>query len=59
MRTRAQEIAKELNKSGEWIHDLCEELCELADMTEEWKAADGETFETVVYSAAEKLGVSI
>lgn len=57
--TRVQEIAKELNTSGEWIPELCQELCELADMSQEWEAADGETFESVVCAAAEKLGVEI
>ena len=28
-------------------------------MLEEYKAADGETFESVVFKAAEKLGVEI
>ena len=57
--TRAQELANEINKSGEWIPDLLEELCKLADMTAEWKSADGESFEDVVYAATEKLGVEI
>lgn len=57
--SRAQEIAKELGKSGEWIPNLCEELCCLADMSDEWSAADGETFEAVIYAAAEKLGVEV
>ena len=57
--TRAQEIAKSLDESGVWIPELCRELCELADMSAEWEAADGETFESVVYDAAEKLGVHI
>lgn len=57
--SRAEEIAMELNNSGEWIPELCEELCELADMSEEWMQADGETFESVVYAAAEKLGVEV
>lgn len=57
--TRAQEIAKELSESGEWIPELCQELCELADMSAEWETADGETFESVVYAAAEKIGVEI
>lgn len=30
-----------------------------ADMTAEWETADGDTFEAVVYAAAEKLGVEI
>lgn len=57
--TRVQEIAKELRESGEWIPNLCEELCVLADMENEWKEADGESFEGVLYVAAEKLGVEI
>ncbi len=28
-------------------------------MADEWEAADGETFEKVVFSAAKKLGVEI
>lgn len=55
----AQEIARELRNSGEWIPKLCMELCILADMESEWEEADGEKFETVVYAAAEKLGVEI
>lgn len=39
--TRAQEIANELNASGEWVPELCKELCDLADMSEEWQSADG------------------
>ena len=56
---RAFEIADEIRNAQEWNEELCEELCELADMSEEWKAADGESFESVVYAAAEKLGVEI
>lgn len=57
--TRAQEIAKELRESGEWILEACEELCMLADMAEEWEMADGENFESVIFAAAEKLGVDV
>ena len=57
--TRAQEIAQELNNSQEWNDALLAELCELADMTAGWESADGESFEDVVYAAAEKLGVEI
>lgn len=59
MMMRAEEIAMELNASGEWIPELCEELCALAGMEEEWAQADGETFESAVYAAAERLGVEI
>lgn len=58
MRT-AYEIAEEIRSSDTWDNDLLSELCEAAGMTEEWNAADGETFEAVAYKAAEKLGVEI
>jgi hypothetical protein len=59
MMNRAQELAAEIRKSQEWDLDQLAELCELADMTAEWEAADGETFEQVAFQAAEKLGVKI
>lgn len=43
----------------EWDMEACAELCEMAGMSEEWEAADGDTFESVVYAAAEKLGIQI
>lgn len=57
--TRLNEIARDLRNSGEWIPELCEELCDLAGMSAEYKEADGETFESVVYAAAEKLGIEV
>ena len=59
MMNRAQELAAEIRKSQEWDLAQLAELCELADMTAEWEAADGETFEQVAFQAAEKLGVEI
>ena len=56
---RAFEIAAMIRASSTWDFDLLEELCELADMSEEWREADGETFEGVAYAAAKKLGVEI
>lgn len=53
------ELATAISTSAEWNPELLAELCARADMTEEWEAADGETFESVVYAAAEKLGVEI
>ena len=58
MRT-AREIAEEIRSTETWDNDLLSELCELAGMSDEWNAADGETFESVAYKAAEKLGVEI
>ena len=51
MMNRAQELAAEIRKSQEWDLDQLAELCELADMTAEWEAADGETFEQVAFQA--------
>ena len=56
---RAAEIAEILRNSDTWNMEALSELCELADMSEEWEAADGETFESVAYAAAKKLGVEI
>lgn len=55
----ALKIAEVIRNSDTWDMDACAELCELAGMTAEWEAADGETFEQVVTAAAEKLGVEI
>lgn len=55
----AYEIVADIRNAAEWDNDLCAELCEAADMTAEWETADGDTFEAVVYAAAEKLGVEI
>lgn len=56
---RAYEIAMEIRNSDNYDSNLLAELCELAGMTAEWEAADGETFESVISAAAEKLGVEI
>lgn len=58
-RTEAQELAAKIAAADTWTESDCKKLCELAGMLDEWNAADGETFETVVYNAAEKLGVEI
>lgn len=55
----AQTIARELREEGEWIPDLCEALCKLAGMADEYREADGETFEAVLFKAAAALGVEI
>lgn len=53
------EIAEVIRNADEWDPDDCRELCELAGIEDEWDAADGETFEQVVYKAAEILGVEV
>lgn len=55
----ACEVAQRIAESGEWILDDCAELCRLAGMEDEWNEADGDTFEDVVYAAAEKLDVDV
>lgn len=47
------------NEDGTWNEEGCRELCEAAGLEKEWEEADGETFESVIYAAAEKLGVEI
>jgi hypothetical protein len=58
-RNEVQELAAKIAAADTWNESDCKNLCELAGMLDEWNAADGETFETVVYNAAEKLGVEI
>ena len=55
----AEETAAAINALDTWDNDLLAHLCDLADMTDEWNAADGETAEDVAYAAAKKLGVEI
>lgn len=55
----AEETASAINALDTWDNDLLAHLCDLADMADEWNAADGETVEDVAYAAAEKLGVEI
>jgi len=49
-------IAECLDTDAAWDADACAAVCRLADMTEEYAAADGDTFESVVFAALEKLG---
>jgi hypothetical protein len=55
----AQELATKIRCSQLWDGEQLAQLCAMAGMESEWKAADGETFEQVAYAAAEKLGVEI
>lgn len=55
----ANEIAADIRNASEWDNDLCAELCEAAGMMDKWNAADGDSFESVVFAAAEKLGVEV
>ena len=52
-------VAYRISMSDEWNPEDCRRLCELAEIEDEWGAADGETFEQVVFKAAEILNVRI
>lgn len=54
-----EKLAEQIREGGEWDMVLLETLCERAGMMNEWLEADAESFEEVVYRAAEKLGVEI
>ena len=54
-----KELAAGIRNAAEWDSEMLTELCERADMLDEWNAADGESFERIVEAAAEKLGVEI
>lgn len=57
--TEAMEIAARIRTADTWSDEDLTALCELAGLAEEYAAADGETFESVVYSAAEILSVEL
>lgn len=52
-------IAARMRGSEVWDAEDCARLCELAGYAREWETADGETFEQVVYEAADVLGVEV
>lgn len=55
----AEELATSFQEKDVWSMADYEKLCWLAGMEDEWKRADGESFEAVLYKAANKLGVEI
>ena len=52
-------IATRMQTSEAWHDDDCRSICDAAGMLDQYDAADGETFESVVTAAADKLGVEI
>ena len=54
-----EELGEAFREMQEWDQEACEELVARADMKEAWDAADGDTFESVLYEAAEKLEIEI
>lgn len=55
----AEDVAERIRNADEWDPDDCRELCDLAGLSDEWANADGNTFEQVIYKAAEILGVEV
>lgn len=55
----ATKIAEALRSADTWDMSLARELCEMSGMAEAFDAADGESFESVIYAAADKLGVEV
>ena len=53
------ELAKKISEATEWIEEDIVELVERAGIKDEYEAADGDTFESVIYKAVEVLGVEI
>ena len=56
-----QELAAKIRAAKTWVEveDELKALCEAAGMADEYKAADGDNFEAVIYKAAERLGVEV
>ena len=56
-----QELAAKIRAAKTWgeVEGELRALCDAAGMEDEYKAADGDNFETVMYKAAERLGVEI
>ena len=56
-----QELAAKIRAAKTWVEVEGElrVLCEAAGMADEYKAADGDNFEAVIYKAAERLGVEV
>lgn len=52
-------LVNKIRNSETWEDEDLKALCEAAGMLDAYKAADGESFEAVVFAAAEKLGVEI
>lgn len=53
------ELAKKIADATEWNETDILELVRRAGLEDEYEAADGDTFESVIYKAAEVLGVEI
>ena len=54
-----QELGEEIRNLDFWDADLCGELCDRAGLADEWAAVTAENSESLIYKAAEKLGVEV
>ena len=56
-----KEMGAKIRSAMQWTDVYAEiiSLCDAAGMLDELEAADGETFESVIHKAAEKLGVDV
>ena len=56
-----QELAAKIRAAKTWgeVEGELKAICEAAGMANEYKAADGDNFEAVIYKAAERLGVEV
>ena len=52
-------LVEEINRLNYWEMEACKELCKRARLATDWEDADADTFEEVIYHAAEILGVVI
>ena len=50
----AYELALKISATPYWIEEDCRALCKAVGMEEAFNAADGETFETVMFAALDK-----
>lgn len=55
----AKELAESMRSKDYWDDTECRKLCDLAGMTAEWDAVEDGAFESLIFAAAEKLGVEI
>lgn len=56
---RIEELANEIRSTDTWDDDVLKEFCDAAGLLKEYEKADGDTFESVVYKAADILDVDI
>lgn len=54
-----ENLVDRINSSDSWNSESLAQLCDYAGLSEEWKNADGENLEALVYKAAKILGVEI